>query len=222
MVPHEDDPVVISVVTVGRKVHRILIDQGSSTDVMFWVTFNNLWLLPDQLRPYDGCLYGFAEDQVEVCGHVELRTTLSNGTSAHTINIRYIVVNAVSAYNLLLGRPSLNRLGVMASMRHMKLKLTSLEGRLILIKSDQKVAWKCYENNMKRRRGVCSITIQARGPEKIMQTEVANKRRPGLASEVQEKEIQAWHVDMAGVASQDSRSDIEAHEHFCLVIGRHV
>ena len=28
--PHEDYPVVISVITVGRKVHRVLIDQGSS------------------------------------------------------------------------------------------------------------------------------------------------------------------------------------------------
>jgi len=35
VVPHEDDPVMISVVTVGRKVHKVLIDQESSTDVMF-------------------------------------------------------------------------------------------------------------------------------------------------------------------------------------------
>jgi len=34
--PHEDDPMVISVVTLGRKVHRVLMDQGSSADVMFW------------------------------------------------------------------------------------------------------------------------------------------------------------------------------------------
>jgi len=42
VVPHDNDLVVISVVTTGRKVHRILIDQGSSTDVMFWSTFNKL------------------------------------------------------------------------------------------------------------------------------------------------------------------------------------
>jgi len=42
VVPHEDDPVVISIVTMGRKVHRVLINQGSSADVMFWSTFNNL------------------------------------------------------------------------------------------------------------------------------------------------------------------------------------
>jgi len=62
MVPHEDDSMVIYVVTVGRKVHRVLIDQVSSADVMFWGTFTNLQLSPDQLRPYDGCLVGFARD----------------------------------------------------------------------------------------------------------------------------------------------------------------
>ena len=42
VVPHDNDPVVISVVTAGRKVHRVLVDQGSSADVMFWTTFNKL------------------------------------------------------------------------------------------------------------------------------------------------------------------------------------
>jgi len=49
VVPHENDPVVISIVTVGRRVHRVLIDQGNSVDVMFWETFNKLQLSPNQL-----------------------------------------------------------------------------------------------------------------------------------------------------------------------------
>jgi len=32
---HEDDPVVIFVITVGQKVHKVLIDQGRSDDVWF-------------------------------------------------------------------------------------------------------------------------------------------------------------------------------------------
>ena len=44
VVPHDNDPVVISVVTTGRKVHRVFVDQGSSADVMFWSTFNKLQL----------------------------------------------------------------------------------------------------------------------------------------------------------------------------------
>ena len=35
VVPHDNDPIVISLVTARRKVHRVLVDQGSSADVMF-------------------------------------------------------------------------------------------------------------------------------------------------------------------------------------------
>ena len=150
---------VISVVKVGRKVHRVLIDQGSSSDVMFWETFTNLQISSDQLRPYDGCLVGFARDQVEVRGYVELRITFSYENPATTITIKYIVVNISSAYYLLLGRPSLNRLGAVASTTHMKMKLPSSEGGIITIKVDQKMARKCYESNLKNHMGIYAVTI---------------------------------------------------------------
>ncbi|XP_068461718.1 uncharacterized protein [Phaseolus vulgaris] len=163
VVPHEDDPVVILIMIVGRGVHRVLINQGSSIDVMFWVTFNMLQLSPDQLRPYDGCLFDFAGNQVEVRGHVELRTTFSDGTSSRTINIRYLVVNAALAYNMLLGRRALNRLGTVASTRHMKMKLPSLEGGVIVIRSDQKATRKCYENNLKNKEQYAWLPPSHRG-----------------------------------------------------------
>jgi len=37
-----NDPIVISLVTAGRRVHCVLVDQGSLADVMFWSTFNKL------------------------------------------------------------------------------------------------------------------------------------------------------------------------------------
>jgi len=85
VVPHKDDPVVIFIITVGRRVHQVLFDQGSLVDVMFRVTFNNLHLSPDQLRPYDDCF--------------------SDGVSSRTISIRYLVVNVALAYNLLWENP---------------------------------------------------------------------------------------------------------------------
>ena len=106
VVPHDNDPIVISLVTAGRTVHRVLVDQGSSADVMFWPTFEKLQLSPDQLRPYGGCLYGFVSDQVEVRGYIELRTTFTDGLASRTEKVRYLVVNAPSAYNILLGRPT--------------------------------------------------------------------------------------------------------------------
>ena len=52
-------------------------------------------------------MYGFAGDQVEVRGYTELRTTFTDGLASRTEKIRYLVVNAPSAYNILLeGQPS--------------------------------------------------------------------------------------------------------------------
>jgi len=70
--------------------------------------------------------------------YVELRTTFSDESAARTITIRYIVVNASSIYNLLLGQPSLNRLGTIAFTVHMKIKLPYSEGEVITIKADEK------------------------------------------------------------------------------------
>jgi len=178
VVPHDNDPMVISVVTTRRKVHRVLVDQGSSANVMFWSTFNKLQLSPDLLRPYTGCLYGFTGDQVEVRGYLELRTTFTDGTASRTEGIRYLVVNANSAYNILLGRPVLNRIRAVASTRHMEMKLPDLSGKVIVIKSDQEEARKCYENSLKTKRGVFMVLERSPASDTPMEVEPLEEATP--------------------------------------------
>ena len=150
---------------------------------------STLQLSLDQLRPYTGCLYGFARDQVEVRKHIELRITFTNDIASRTKNIRYLVGNAPSAYNILLGRPTLNRLGAIASTRHIKMKLPSLEETLITIRSDKKEAKRCYENNLKTKRRVFTVTTQPPSEEGVTRAEVARERRPEPAKDVLEREI---------------------------------
>jgi len=126
-------------------------------------------------------LYGFAGDQVEVRGNIELRTTFTDGLASCTEKIRYLVVNTPSAYNILLGRPTLNRIGVVPSMRHVKVKLPSLEGVVITIRSDQKEAKKCYENNLKNKRSVCHVTTT---PPPGVESEQENRRVGNTTFEV--------------------------------------
>jgi len=112
-------------------------------------------------------LYGFTGDEVEVRGYLKLRMTFTDGTASLTESIRYLVVNANSAYNILLGRPALNRLRAVVSTRHMKMKLPDLGGRVIVFKSDQEEARKCYENSLKTKRGV--FMVLERRPFRIRQ-----------------------------------------------------
>jgi len=141
------------------------------------------------LRPYDGCLYDFAGDQVEVREHLELRTTFTDGTAYRTESTKYLVVNASSAYNMLLGRHTLNRLGVVPSTRHMNMKLPDLAGKVITIKSDQKEAKKCYENNLKTKRGVFMVTTRPPYTEEVAQPEVNCTETAWIKAEIARRKI---------------------------------
>jgi len=210
VVPHDNDPVVISVVTAGRKVHTVLVDQGSSADVMFWSTFNKLRLSPDLLRPYTGCLYGFADNQVEVRGYLELRTTFTDGAVCRTEGIRYLVVNANSAYNILLGRPTLNRLIAVASTRHMKMKLPDLSGKVIVIKSDQEEARKCYENSLKTKRGVFMVFERPPSSDTAMEVEPLNEATPAESTPVEAAPVGA--IPRADARTEERHDDASAVE----------
>ncbi|XP_020208747.1 uncharacterized protein LOC109793700 [Cajanus cajan] len=53
--PHEDDPIVVSAIVMGYNVKRVLIDQGSSADILFWETFEGMKIPNDRLIPYVSC-----------------------------------------------------------------------------------------------------------------------------------------------------------------------
>jgi len=115
-----------------------------------------------------------------------------DGSASRTESIRYLVVNVPSAYNILLGRPVLNRLRVMASTHHMKMKLPDLSGKVIVIKSDQQKAERCYENNLKTKRGV--FMVVQRSPIEddsagVSRAENARDRRPEPVGNIMERQI---------------------------------
>ncbi|WJX56837.1 hypothetical protein P8452_42457 [Trifolium repens] len=55
--PHDDDPLVIQVQILNCDVKRVLIDSGSSADIMYWDAFKAMQLAGKQLQPYHGTLY---------------------------------------------------------------------------------------------------------------------------------------------------------------------
>jgi len=66
-----------------------------------------LKVIPQSVKNLVLCGYW---NHIKVRGHIELRTTFTDGTASRTANIRYLIVNAPSTYNILLERPALNRI----------------------------------------------------------------------------------------------------------------
>ena len=62
--------------------------------------------------------------------------------------------------------------------RHMKLKLPDLNGRVIVIKSDQHEAKKCYENSLKTKRGVFMVVERPPSADTPMEEEPVEEAVP--------------------------------------------
>ncbi|XP_057740207.1 uncharacterized protein LOC130957361 [Arachis stenosperma] len=94
-----DDPVVISVQLGDLIVRKVLLDPGSSADVLFFTTFEKMKLSSNILQPYHGDLVGFSGERVPVLGSVWLQTTLGEKPLFKTQDIQYLVVDCFSPYN---------------------------------------------------------------------------------------------------------------------------
>ncbi|XP_057443228.1 uncharacterized protein LOC130735146 [Lotus japonicus] len=148
--PHEDDPIVVMLRIADYEIERVLLDQGSSAELIYGDAFEKLGLTESDLLPYDGALVGFSGEKVYVRGYVELNTVFGEGKNAESFSIKFLVVNCTSPYNVLIGRPSLNRLGAIISTRHLTAKYLLSKGGVGILKADQMVARKCYLESFKQ------------------------------------------------------------------------
>ena len=73
--PH-NDPLVIMLNIKGFNTKRILVDNGSSADIIYLSTFQQLKLDPKRLRPFESPLISFSGDRVYPRGIVMLTVTV--------------------------------------------------------------------------------------------------------------------------------------------------
>ena len=78
--PH-NDPLVIRVVVANKTVHKVLIDNGSSTDIIFAIAFDKMGIGREKLEPVNAHLLGFFGEKVLPLGSVQLVLTLGDPSS---------------------------------------------------------------------------------------------------------------------------------------------
>ncbi|KAL0416935.1 UNVERIFIED_CONTAM: hypothetical protein Slati_3525400 [Sesamum latifolium] len=119
--PHNDAFVIYATVA-NYTVQRIFVDSGSSVDILFLKVYRQMELGDIPLEPVDTSLYGFAGEVVHPLGQISLPISLGIEPARKTRMTHFLVVDMPSAYNLILGRPTLNTFQAVISTYHMKLK----------------------------------------------------------------------------------------------------
>ena len=147
--PH-DNPLVVHAVVAKKTVHRVLIDNGSSVDIIFASDFDKMGIGKEKLEPVNTHLRGFSGEKVLPLGSIQLVLTLGDPPCQATTTARFLIVDALSAYNMLLGRPSLNAIKAIPSAYHMMIKFPTVNG-VGMVRGDQPLARECYSASMKKK-----------------------------------------------------------------------
>ena len=125
--PH-DDPLVVRAIVANTTIHRVLINNGSSADIIFTSAFDKMGIGREKLEPVNTHLRRFSREKVLSLGSIQLVLTLGKPPCQATTTARFLIVDAPSAYNMLLGRPSLNAIKVIPSAYHMIIKFLTIHG----------------------------------------------------------------------------------------------
>ena len=97
---------------------RVLVDQGSSVEIMYLDLFKGLKMKPEDLACYDSPLIGF--DGKIVFPNGQIRLPVQVGSKVEEVN--FIVVDTYSPYTTIVARPWFHAMGVVSSTLHLKVK----------------------------------------------------------------------------------------------------
>ncbi|XP_043721071.1 uncharacterized protein LOC122668593 [Telopea speciosissima] len=141
--PH-DDALVVKMIVANCSVARILVDNGSSVNILYFDAFLKMQLTLEMLKRIDSPLYGFNGAPMQVEGSIELLVTVGTEPQLSTVMKNFLVVNVNSTYNEILGRPGLNALQAIVSTPHLVMKFP-MENGVGECRGSQKASRKCYE-----------------------------------------------------------------------------
>ncbi|XP_075655593.1 uncharacterized protein LOC142625763 [Castanea sativa] len=119
--PH-DDALVVSVLIRDYNTHQVLIDNGSSTDILYYLAFQQMKIDREQLVSTNALLVSFRGTNVFPLSAVTLPVKVGDYPQQITKDVTFLVVDCSSAYNAILGRPTLYSWKVVTSTYHLMIK----------------------------------------------------------------------------------------------------
>ncbi|XP_012843505.1 PREDICTED: uncharacterized protein LOC105963636 [Erythranthe guttata] len=122
--PDEDhiDALVITASVANFLVKKILVDGGSSANIMYLHAFKQLGIDNAQFSPISTPLKGFTGDGVLSMREVELPISLGDNPCQITKIIKFLIVDKPPPYNIILERPAIHTFKSVPSSYHQKWK----------------------------------------------------------------------------------------------------
>ena len=112
----------------NNNVYRMLVDNGSSVDILYYQVFLRMGLKVNDPNPSSNLIYSFTRDSVIILGVISLSMTLGEYSRQSCVMADFLVIDQPSTFNAMLGRPSIRKLRVITSIYHLLMKFPTPQG----------------------------------------------------------------------------------------------
>ena len=102
--PHSDS-LVMDVQIANMMVKMVLVDTGSSVNILYKSSLERMKLSVKDLEPCNQTIYGFSGEGLAPTGSIRLQVTAGTAPVNRTLLTTFIVVDCPSTYNAIIGRP---------------------------------------------------------------------------------------------------------------------
>ena len=125
--PH-DDAIVITLMIANYTTTRVLIDNGSLADILYYPAFQQMRINKELLRPVNMPLIGFGEMKILPVGTISLPVVVGSYPQKINKEVNFFVIDCSSSYNAIIGRPTLNSWRAATSTYHLFVKFPTEYG----------------------------------------------------------------------------------------------
>ena len=184
--PH-DDAIAITLFIADYTTRRVLVDNGSSADILYYPAFQQMRLGQDQFRPVNSPLVGFGGMKVQPVDTISLSVVVGAYPRQITKDVNFLVVDCSFSYNAKIGRPTLNNWKAVTSTYHLSVKFPTEHG-IGQVQGDQLATRECYLDMLAMDEQVQTMNIEEKRivvePTEVLENISLDENNPKMCTRV--------------------------------------
>jgi hypothetical protein len=191
-----NDAMVIEVNIVGWIIGKVLVDNGSSADILFLKTFEKMNLSQHMLHPPEYPLQGFGGMPIKLVGKTSLPVSFGDHDNARTENLTFDVVDIYHPYLAIFGRGFMNKFDAAIRQQFLCMKIPAPKG-VIRVFGNQQEARNIEKGHTPGQANVYQLKT-AKERKKPYEEAKRDKEKIEMAADGETKKV--YLDDMAGRA----------------------
>ncbi|GJY90178.1 reverse transcriptase domain-containing protein [Tanacetum coccineum] len=138
-----EGPMIIEAEIEGHFIHRIYVDGGSASEILYEHCFNRLRpKVKNQMVPATAPLIGFSGEVIWPMGQISLPVKIGDAENSTSTWMNFVVVRSPSSYNGIIGRPGIRKIQAVPSTAHGMLKFP-VPGGILTMRSNKIIPLEC-------------------------------------------------------------------------------